>query len=267
MNVRYGASGAARMHADEGEQLSFGFVSDSDAAHVPAGAAHTGLAYGSPGSPEDMDTCIESLQRTDADAQKLAGINVPGLDIRQASRLWAKVSSWVESDQIAYYINDSPVSSDAAYDARMLMLQNLEAQFPQLDTPQSPTHRVGGTFSNDFASVRHPSRMMSLDDVFSISELKQWYEGVRRDLEWPQGEPLPMTCEVKIDGLALNLIYRHGILYQGLTRGDGVIGEDITMNVRTISSIPGQLSGTAAQIPEMVEIRGEVFMKFDDLQA
>ena len=76
-----------------------------------------------------------------------------------------------------------------------------------------------------------------------------------------------MTCEVKIDGLALNLIYRHGILYQGLTRGDGVIGEDITMNVRTISSIPGQLSGTAAQVPEMVEIRGEVFMKFDDFAS
>lgn len=267
MNVRYGSSGAARMHADEGGQLSFELVSEGTADPGPAGAAHTGLAYGSPGAPENTDTYIESLQRTDADAQKLAGIDVPQLDIRQASRLWAKVSSWVESDQIAYYINDSPVSSDAAYDARMLMLQKLEAQFPQLDTPQSPTHRVGGTFSNDFASVRHPSRMMSLDDVFSLSELKQWYEGVRRDLEWPQGKPLPMTCEVKIDGLALNLIYRHGILYQGLTRGDGVIGEDITMNVRTISSIPGQLSGTAAQVPEMVEIRGEVFMKFDDFAS
>ena len=145
MNVRYGSSGAARMHADEGGQLSFELVSEGTADPGPAGAAHTGLAYGSPGAPENTDTYIESLQRTDADAQKLAGIDVPRLDIRQASRLWAKVSSWVESDQIAYYINDSPVSSDAAYDARMLMLQKLEAQFPQLDTPQSPTHSVGGT--------------------------------------------------------------------------------------------------------------------------
>ena len=80
--------------------------------------------------------------------------------------------------------------------------------------------------------------MMSLDDVFSIEELKDWYDSVIRDLDWPESKPLPMSCEVKIDGLALNLIYRNGVLEQGLTRGDGVTGEDITLNVRTIGSIP-----------------------------
>lgn len=207
---------------------------------------------------------IDSLERTDADAQKLKDLNVADLDTSQAAHLWAKVASWVEDDQLAYYVNDSPISSDAAYDERMKTLQRLEAHFPQLDNPQSPTHRVGGTFSNDFASVRHPSPMMSLDDVFSLQELKSWYQGVRDDLEWPSSQPLPMTCEVKIDGLALNLIYRKGILEQGLTRGDGIVGEDITMNVRTISSIPTQLTGKAEDIPDLVEIRGEVFMRFDD---
>ena len=174
------------------------------------------------------------------------------------------MAAWVESDQIAYYIDDAPVSSDAAYDARLRCLQSLEAQFPSLDSPQSPTHRVGGTFSNDFASVRHPSRMMSLDDVFSIEELREWYDGVLRGLDWPESKPLPMTCEVKIDGLALNLIYRNGVLEQGLTRGDGVTGEDITLNVRTISTIPQNLAGPEEDIPEFVEIRGEVFMRWDD---
>lgn len=83
-------------------------------------------------------------------------------------------------------------------------------------------------------------------------------------LDWPESKPLPMTCEVKIDGLALNLIYRNGVLEQGLTRGDGVTGEDITLNVRTISTIPQNLAGPEEDIPEFVEIRGEVFMRWDD---
>ena len=95
--------------------------------------------------------------------------------------------------------------------------------------------------------------MMSLDDVFSLEELHEWYDGVIRGLDWPETKPLPMTCEVKIDGLALNLIYRNGVLEQGLTRGDGVIGEDITLNVRTISTIPQNLAGPEEDIPEFVD--------------
>ncbi|MBT1165457.1 NAD-dependent DNA ligase LigA [Bifidobacterium simiarum] len=210
---------------------------------------------------------IAALSAADADAMKLDALDVTAMSTEAAARLWTRVAAWVESDQIAYYIDDAPVSSDAAYDARLRCLERLEAAFPMLDTPQSPTHRVGGTFSNDFASVRHPSRMMSLDDVFSIEELRDWYDSVIRDLDWPEGKPLPMTCEVKIDGLALNLIYRNGVLEQGLTRGDGVTGEDITLNARTISNIPQNLEGDPADIPDMVEVRGEVFMRFDDFHA
>ena len=210
---------------------------------------------------------IASLQPTDADAMQLEDLDVHSLNDADAAQLWARLAAWVESDQIAYYIKDAPVSSDAAYDERLRTLQALEAAFPALDNPQSPTHRVGGTFSSDFAAVRHPSQMLSLDDVFSYEELHDWYVSARSGLSWPSEKPLPMTCEVKIDGLALNLIYRNGALEQGLTRGDGVTGEDITMNVFTIGAIPRNLAGRPEDIPQLVEIRGEVFMRWDDFHA
>lgn len=215
----------------------------------------------------DTDEWIHKLEPTDADALALSSLQPTSLTTEQAARLWAKLAAWAQSDQIAYYVEDAPTSSDAAYDARIRALSALESAFPTLDTPQSPTHRVGGTFSNDFTSVKHPSRMMSLDDVFSIDELHDWYNSVLRDLQWPESKPLPMTCEVKIDGLALNLIYRNGTLEQGLTRGDGVTGEDISLNVRTIEAIPTQLHAENPEdIPEFVEIRGEVFMKWADFR-
>lgn len=211
------------------------------------------------------DEWIAKLEPTDADALALENIQLSFFTTEQAAKLWYKLAAWAQLDQIAYYVEDSPTSSDAAYDARMRMLSSLESAFPSLDNPQSPTHRVGGTFSNDFTPVKHPSRMMSLDDVFSFEELHDWYNSVLRDLHWSQNEPLPMTCEVKIDGLALNLIYRNGILEQGLTRGDGVTGEDISLNVRTIDAIPTQLNANDPEdIPEFVEIRGEVFMSWKD---
>nr|MDK7212704.1 NAD-dependent DNA ligase LigA [Gardnerella vaginalis] len=218
-------------------------------------------------STTDFNDWISKLETTDVDAIALSKLEPSLLTSEQAARLWAKLAAWAQSDQIAYYVDDSPSSSDAAYDTRMRVLSSLESTFPILDTPQSPTHRVGGTFSNDFASVKHPSRMMSLDDVFSLEELKSWYDSIIRDLKWPQNKPLPMTCEVKIDGLALNLIYRNGTLEQGLTRGDGVTGEDISLNVRTIEEIPTQLKcENSDDIPEFVEIRGEVFMKWADFR-
>lgn len=254
----YGALESASMSTTE--QLAWDF---DDAATGDKTVRDGGIAHVAPGSAQ----WVVALQSTDDDALRLNRLDVTSMDGQVAARLWAKVAAWVEADQIAYYIDDAPVSSDAAYDARMRCLERLESAFPALDNPQSPTHRVGGTFSNDFASVRHPSRMMSLDDVFSVEELRDWYDSVLRDLDWPQGKPLPMSCEVKIDGLALNLIYRHGVLEQGLTRGDGVTGEDITLNVRTISSIPANLGGAAEDIPDVVEVRGEVFMRWDDFQT
>lgn len=205
---------------------------------------------------------VAAVDGTDQDIAVLKNLDFAALDAARAERLHAALAAWAERDQIAYYVRDAPVSSDAAYDARLRALQSLEKRFPSLDSLDSPTHRVGGTFSNDFPSVRHPSRMLSLDDVFSLEELHGWYDGVRRELRVADGQPLPMTCEVKIDGLALNLIYRDGVLAQGLTRGDGVIGEDITLNVRTIPTIPTKLAGD--RVPHLVEVRGEVFMRFDD---
>lgn len=260
------------MH-DDSEQLAWDFddiespASDMDgepAAVILTQSAQEDVpARHTPGG----ERWIAALQPTDADAMRLDGLDMSAMNADNAARLWAKVAAWVESDQIAYYIDDAPVSSDAAYDARLRCLQVLESRFSSLDSPQSPTHRVGGTFSNDFASVRHPSRMMSLDDVFSLEELRDWYDGVLRGLDWPESKPLPMSCEVKIDGLALNLIYRNGVLEQGLTRGDGVTGEDITLNVRTIAGIPQNLAGEEGDIPEFVEIRGEVFMRWDDFHT
>ncbi|WEV64908.1 NAD-dependent DNA ligase LigA [Bifidobacterium sp. ESL0732] len=239
----------------QGDQLAWDFEGNK-----PKVGDNIGAAQYEPGSLE----WIAALQHTDADAARLSKLDVSKLTSEAAARLWARVAAWVESDQIAYYIDSDPVSSDAAYDIFLRCLQTLEDDFPALDNPQSPTHRVGGTFSNEFPDVTLPSKMLSLDDVFSIAELKEWYEGVLKALEWPEGKPLPMTCEVKIDGLALDLLYRDGVLEQGLTRGDGTTGEDITTNVRTIASIPQNLQGASEDIPRFVEIRGEVFMRWDD---
>lgn len=210
---------------------------------------------------------VDQLQRDDVSALELDTLNVATMSDGAASRLWNKLATWVEADQVAYYIHDAPVSSDAAYDARLRCLQRLEQTFAQLGGPSSPTARVGGSFSQDFAAVQHPSRMMSLDDVFSLDELRNWYDGVLRDLGLPAKSDLPMTCEVKIDGLAMNLIYRNGQLSQALTRGDGVTGEDITLNARTVHNVITELQGPREDIPDLVEIRGEVFMRFDDFHA
>lgn len=248
------------MHSDD-DQMALDLGDERE------GNAGAGAQPPEPAMTRAATSPLESLKGTDSDIAVLAHLEVASLSADTAARLWARLASWVESDQIAYYINDAPTSSDAAYDARLRTLQQLESNFPSLDSPESPTHRVGGSFSNDFTSVRHPSRMLSLDDVFSIEELREWHQGILSSLELPDDAELPMTCEVKIDGLALNLIYRDGILVQGLTRGDGVTGEDITMNVRTIPTIPQQLDTTDADAPRMVEIRGEVFMRFDDFAA
>ena len=125
----------------------------------------------------------QSLTYCDADALRLDETDVSQFDIEAASLLHDRISRWVEEDQSAYYLHDAPKSSDAAYDARIRFLRSLESKYPELDTAQSVTHRVGGSFSNDFAPVKHPSRMLSLDDVFSIEQLKRWYDGIVNDEE------------------------------------------------------------------------------------
>lgn len=176
----------------------------------------------------------------------------------------AALSSEITEHRHRYYERDAPVVSDAEFDALMRELIEIEDAHPGLRTADSPTQQVGGAASSTFAPVTHLEPLMSLDNVFSLEELDRWL--VRA--ESLAGESVAASgylCELKIDGLALDLVYRDGRLASAATRGDGVVGEDVTANVRTIEAIPARLTGPG--VPEVVEVRGEVFMRVDDFAA
>lgn len=155
-----------------------------------------------------------------------------------------------------YYVLDEPAVPDAEYDRLMRELQSLEADHPELVTPDSPTQRVGASGDNTFAEVVHRLPMLSLDNAFSDDELRDFDRRVRERLS--TGEAVEYVCEPKLDGLAVSLHYERGLLTQAATRGDGYTGEDITANIRTIESVPLRLRGD--QVPDVLEIRGEVYM-------
>ncbi|WP_018156541.1 NAD-dependent DNA ligase LigA [Demetria terragena] len=179
-----------------------------------------------------------------------------------ARREWADVADDLRAHQFAYHVKDSPTISDGEYDRLFHRLTELEETYPTLRAPDSPTQQVGGaTFSTDFAPVTHRERMLSLDNVFSPQELDEWFDRIQREAG---GAEVSYLCELKIDGLAINLLYENGNLVSGVTRGDGTTGEDVTQNVRTIDAIPHQLIGD--NIPELVEVRGEVFMSMSDFE-
>lgn len=172
----------------------------------------------------------------------------------------------IEDNRYRYYVMDAPTLSDGEYDRLERELREIEAEFPELRTADSPTQSVGGAPVTDFAPVTHLTRMMSLDNVFSAEEFGDWADRVVRDLD---GEPA-WLAELKIDGLAINLTYEQGRLVRAATRGDGATGEDVTANVRSIHGIPDRLQGGASSIPKVVEVRGEVFFPielFADLNA
>ncbi|MCR6033467.1 NAD-dependent DNA ligase LigA [Nocardioides sp. zg-579] len=175
-------------------------------------------------------------------------------DAREEHR---RLAEEVEDARWRYYVLDSPTLSDADFDARMRRLEELEEQYAELRTPDSPTQKVGGAVSTDFTAVDHLQRMESLDNAFSFEELEAWHTRLRRD-----GVDDPaLLCELKVDGLAINLLYEDGRLVRALTRGDGRTGEDVTPNVRTIDSVPDRLTGTEEHpVPRLVEVRGEVFL-------
>jgi DNA ligase (NAD+) len=175
-------------------------------------------------------------------------------------REYEQIVEAVEAARSAYYMNDAPVMSDADYDALYRRLEDFEAAYPTLVRDDSPTRQVGGEVSSAFAPVKHASQMYSLEDVFSFDELKDWVRRVEASL--PDGTSNVWLAEVKIDGLAVSLTYRDGVLVRAATRGDGVTGEDVTHNIRTIASIPQQLSGDG--YPAFLEVRGEVFIASDD---
>ncbi len=166
----------------------------------------------------------------------------------------------IEDARWRYFVMDEPTLSDAAYDQQLRRLQELESAFPELRTPDSPTQKVGGAVSTEFTAIDHLRRMESLDNAFSYDELDSWYARLGRD-----GVTDPdLLCELKVDGLAINLLYEQGRLVRALTRGDGSTGEDVTPNVKTINSIPHRLMDTDEfPVPRLIEVRGEVFLPAD----
>ena len=174
---------------------------------------------------------------------------------------WTELAERVRGHQFSYHVKDAPTISDGEYDALIRELNTLEDQYPELRTPDSPTQQVGATFfgstSVAFAAVDHLERMLSLDNAFSAREIADWAARVARDTAFEGSDAHHYLCELKIDGLAINLLYQRGRLVLAATRGDGRTGEDVTNNVRTIEGIPHQLAGS--DHPANIEIRGEVF--------
>ena len=184
---------------------------------------------------------------------------------QEIRRRIAQLSEEIRDHQFKYYVLDKPTITDGEFDSLLKELQKLEAAHPEFKLPDSPTDLVGGGFATHFQQHDHIEKMMSLDNVFDEAELNQWFDRIAKNEaknSW--------LCEVKVDGLAINLLYEKGKLTRALTRGNGTTGEDVTFNVKTIADIPHELSGK--NIPDLIEVRGEVFFpiaafnEFNDLQ-
>ena len=177
-------------------------------------------------------------------------------------RRWQELADEVREHQFRYYIKDAPVISDADFDKLFNELLALEERYPELRVPDSPTQLVGGAgFATDFTEAAHLERMLSLDDVFDTDELVAWSNRVENEI----GVDPHYLCELKVDGVAIALVYRNGRLERAATRGDGRVGEDVTLNARTINDVPENLSESREfPIPALLEVRGEVFFMIAD---
>ncbi|WP_435173795.1 NAD-dependent DNA ligase LigA [Gordonia hongkongensis] len=185
----------------------------------------------------------------------------PEADLREE---WTALAEEIREHQFRYYVKDAPVITDGEFDLLLRRLQALEDAHPELAAADSPTKLVGGGFSTAFSAVDHLERMMSLDNVFDHDEMRAWVDRVVADA----GSRVDFLCELKIDGVALALVYRNGVLERGVTRGDGRTGEDVSLNARTIDDIPMRLTESAEYpIPEVLEVRGEVFFRVEDFEA
>ncbi|QDP80993.1 NAD-dependent DNA ligase LigA [Nocardia otitidiscaviarum] len=174
---------------------------------------------------------------------------------------WQRLAEEVRDHQFRYYVRDAPIISDGEFDKLFQRLEALEEAHPDLRTPDSPTQLVGGGFTTEFAPVDHLERMYSLDNVFNDEEMRQWIGRVEAET----GPDIQYVCEVKIDGVALNLVYEDGRLVRGATRGDGRTGEDVTLNARTIDDIPHVLTPSDEfPVPKLLEVRGEAYMTLED---
>ena len=180
-------------------------------------------------------------------------------------RQWQELAEEVREHQFRYYVRDAPIITDAEFDALLRKLAALEEQHRELRTPDSPTQLVGGAgFATEFEPAEHLERMLSIDNAFTAEELGAWATRIHAEV----GDEAHYLCELKIDGVALSLVYRGGRLTRAATRGDGRTGEDVTLNARTIDDIPERLTVSEDYpVPEGLEVRGEVFFRVEDFQA
>ncbi|GAB2744449.1 NAD-dependent DNA ligase LigA [Salinifilum aidingensis] len=203
----------------------------------------------------------EDVPRDAAAGQSAEGVEDVPAAVREQH---AELADEVRAHQFRYYVLDSPVITDGEFDELFTRLQRVEREHPGLAVADSPTRVVGGTFSTEFTAVEHLERMLSLDNAFNVDELRAWVDRVQREI----GGGAHYLCELKIDGLAVNLLYRGGKLERALTRGDGRTGEDVTLNVRTMGDVPEQLTGSEDYpVPDLVEVRGEVFFRTDEFDG
>jgi len=182
-------------------------------------------------------------------------------DIEKVKQEIESLRSLIRHHDYCYYVLNSPEISDEEYDALFRKLQELEAKYPELITPDSPTQRVAGKPQEGFATFLHSQPLLSLNNAFTPEEIRDFDRRVKKMLKV---ESLDYVVELKIDGLAVNLRYENGIFVRGATRGDGVVGEDVTLNLKTIHSIPLRLRGD--RIPRVIEVQGEVYMRKKDLE-
>ncbi len=190
--------------------------------------------------------------------------SVDTLTKAEAEKELARLAQEIGEHDRLYFQEDAPKVSDADYDALKRRNAAIEARFPDLVRPDSPSHRVGAKPASRFAKVRHRVAMLSLDNAFHDEDVIDFAGRVRRFLGWKENQELTFTAEPKIDGLSASLRYEKGVFVQGATRGDGVEGEDITVNLRTIRDLPLRLDGKA---PDVFEVRGEVYMTHGDFAA
>src|SRR6516164_4704817 len=189
------------------------------------------------------------------DTSKLA---VGELTETQAKTELKRLAAEIAEHDARYYQEDAPTVSDAAYDALRRRNDQIEARFPALVRPDSPSRRIGAKPAGKFAKVRHAVPMLSLGNAFSNGDVADFVDRIRRFLSLKADEAIVFTAEPKIDGLSLSLRYEAGLLVSGTTRGDGTEGENVTANVKTLEDIPQQLKGKG--VPDICEVRGEVYM-------
>ncbi|HQK63710.1 MAG TPA: NAD-dependent DNA ligase LigA, partial [Candidatus Staskawiczbacteria bacterium] len=177
------------------------------------------------------------------------------MDKKEAKSRIEKLTTVINHHRYLYHVLDRQEISDAALDSLKKELFDLEQEFPDLVLKDSPTQRIGGQALKDFKKVRHQARMTSFNDAFSAEDMQAWLERISKLLTEKENQELNFYCELKIDGLAIELVYEKGFLKTGSTRGDGNIGEDITENLKTVEAIPLKI-----EKPENVIVRGEVFI-------